>query len=90
MILVSFPIITNIQATANQSLPETTMTCQGMRLLIYIPELQQLSDHQCFYINSCLNAGGSVTECYNAARNINCDIENGKTYHCPPVLLGPK
>ena len=89
MILVSFPIITSVQAIANQSLAETKTACQDARLLIYIPELQQLSDNQCFYINGCLNAGGSVTDCYNAGRNINCNIENGKRYHCPPVLLGP-
>ncbi len=87
IILMSVPNVIYVQATANQSLAETKMTCQG-RLLIYIPGLQQLSDHQCFYINSCLNAGGSVTECHNAARDINCDIEKGN--HCPPVLLGPE
>ena len=87
-ILMSVSIITNVQATANQSLAEIKLICQG-RSLIEIPSsLQRLSEHQCFYISSCLNAGGSATECNNAARNINCDTYNGKRYYCPGVGLG--
>jgi hypothetical protein len=58
IILMSVPTISNVQATANQSLAEITMMCQG-RLLIYVPfPHQELSEDQCFYINSCLNTGG--------------------------------
>jgi len=49
---------------------------------------QGLSDHQCLYFNSCLNLGGSVLGCYDIARNTNCDIENGKRYYCPGVVMG--
>ncbi len=88
IILISAPIITNVQATANQSLAEITTMCHGC-LLIYVPfSHQELSEDQCFYINSCLNTGSSIVECYNAARNINCDMYNDKRYYCPGVVLG--
>ena len=76
-----------MQATTNQSLAEIKMMCQW-RVLNEVPfSLEQLSEHQCFFFNSCLNlSGGSITACYNAARIINCDIENGG-YHCPPVAM---
>jgi hypothetical protein len=84
IILMSVPTITNVQATANQSLAETMKTCQA-RLL---NEVQQLSEHQCLFFNSCLNSGGSIVECYNAARNINCDVESGKRNYCPGTVYG--
>jgi hypothetical protein len=87
IILMSAPTITNAQATANESLAGIETICQG-RLLIYIPSSQQeLSEHQCLYFNSYMNLGGSVTGCYNAAREINCDTYNSTRYNCPPVLL---
>ncbi|MGB7635562.1 MAG: hypothetical protein WBL68_17725, partial [Nitrososphaeraceae archaeon] len=46
---------------------------------------QQLSEHQCFTSIAVLNLGGSILGCYESARNINCDIENGKRYYCPGV-----
>jgi hypothetical protein len=88
IILISLPTITNVQATTNQSLPEIETNCQ-MKALIYVqPSHQQLSEDQCFYFNSCLNSGGSVTHCYNAAREINCDMYNITGYNCPPVVMG--
>jgi hypothetical protein len=61
--------------------------CHG-RALIFVPSsLQQLSEDQCFFFNSCLNTGGSILECYNAAKEINCDMYSDKRYYCPPVLL---
>ena len=47
----------------------------------------QLSEHQCLYFNSCMNLGGSIPGCYESARITNCDIENGKSYYCPPALM---
>lgn len=85
IILMSGPTIINVQANSNQSLAETTTTC-GMRLLNEKPFHQQFTEHQCFYFNSCLNSGNSVMKCYDAARNINCDINNDR-YDCPPVLM---
>jgi hypothetical protein len=61
--------------------------CQ-MRLLNEGQLFQQLSEHQCFYFNSCLNLGGSIPGCYDGARKISCDIENGKSYYCPGALMG--
>lgn len=46
----------------------------GMRLLNDDQVFQQLSEHQCFFFNSCVNLGGSVPGCYAGARIINCDI----------------
>ena len=67
IILKSAPTISNVQATANQSLAEITTMCHG-RLLIYVPfSHQEWSEDQCLYINSCLNAGGSIVECYNCS-----------------------
>ena len=60
--------------------------CQ-MRLLNEGQSYQQLSEHQCFYFNSCVNLGGSSPGCYAGARIINCDIENGKSYYCPAVPM---
>lgn len=60
--------------------------CQ-MRALNDGELFQQLSEHQCFYFNSCMNLGGSIPGCYAGARIINCDIENGKSYYCPIVLM---
>ena len=59
-----------------------------MRLLNDDQVFQQLSEHQCFYFNSCLNLGGSIPGCYESARTINCNIENGKRYSCPGVVMG--
>jgi hypothetical protein len=59
----------------------------GMRLLNDDQVFQQLSEHQCFFFNSCVNLGGSIPGCYESARTINCDIESGKSY-CPAVLMG--
>ena len=85
-ILVSVPTIPNVQTTTNQSLTEIKMMCQG-RLLNEVPlSIQQLFEDQCHFINSCLNAGGLITECYNATRNINCDMYNSKRYYCPGVV----
>jgi hypothetical protein len=86
IMLMSVPTIINMQATTNQSLAEIKMMCQW-RVLNEVPfSLEQLSEHQCFFFNSCLNTGGSITACYNAAREINCDI-NDKRYYCPPVAM---
>lgn len=60
----------------------------GMRLLNDDQVFQQLSEHQCFFFNSCVNLGGSIPGCYAGARIINCDIENGKNYYCPAVPMG--
>jgi hypothetical protein len=60
--------------------------CQ-MRLLNDDQLFQQLSEHQCLFFNSCMNMGGSIQGCYDSARNINCDIENGKRYYCPAALM---
>jgi hypothetical protein len=49
---------------------------------------QQLSEYQCLYFNSCMNLGGSIINCYDGARSINCDIENGIRYYCPGVVMG--
>jgi hypothetical protein len=87
IILMSIPTITNVQATTNQSLAEIETICQE-RLLIYIQSShQELSEDQCFYFNSCLNTGGSVTGCYNAAREINCDMYNSTRYNCPAMVM---
>jgi hypothetical protein len=58
----------------------------GMRLLNDGQVFQQLSEHQCFFFNSCVNLGGSIPGCYAGARIINCDIESGKS--CPAVPMG--
>lgn len=60
----------------------------GVRLLIDDQSFQPLSEHQCFYFNSCKNLGGSIPGCYESARTINCDIESGIRYNCPAVALG--
>lgn len=60
--------------------------CQ-MRALNDGELFQQLSEHQCLYFNSCMNLGGSIPVCYNSARNINCDIENGERHYCPGVVM---
>jgi hypothetical protein len=62
----------------------------GIRLLIDDQLFQPLSEHQCFFFNSCKNLGGSIPGCYAGARIINCDIESGKGYYCPPVLMNSK
>jgi hypothetical protein len=89
IILMSALGITNVdvQANSNKSFAESGTNCQD-RLLIYIPSAHQdLSEEQCFYFNSCMNLGGTILGCYESARNINCDIENGKRYHCPGVVM---
>jgi hypothetical protein len=58
--------------------------CQG-RALNDGELFQQLCEHQCLYFNNCMNLEGSIQGCYESARNINCDIENGKRYDCPGV-----
>jgi hypothetical protein len=60
----------------------------GMRALNDDQVYQQLSEHQCFYFNSCKNLGGSIPGCYESARTINCDIESGIRYNCPAVAMG--
>jgi hypothetical protein len=73
IILMSVPTIIDAHAISNQSLVEITTIC-GIRLLNEEPSHQQFTEHQCFYFNSCLNSGGSIADCYNSAREINCDI----------------
>lgn len=33
-----------------------------------------------------LNTEGSITVCYDAAREINCDMYSGKRYYCPGMI----
>jgi hypothetical protein len=70
-----------------EDLKKNPNMCQG-RVLIYDPSsLQQLSEDQCFFFNSCLNTGGSLWECSNAAKEVNCDMYSDKSYYCPAVPL---
>lgn len=90
IILMSAISITNVdvQANSNQSFADGGTNCQD-RLLIYIPSAHQdLSEEQCFYFNSCMNTGGSVTQCYEAAREINCDMYNSTRYNCSAMVMG--
>lgn len=74
----------NIRGDGNVTLPAEC----GMRALDDDQLFQQqLSEHQCFFFNSCKNLGGSIPGCYEEARNINCNIEHGNRINCPIVLL---